>query len=108
MALVTSKSLGERLFKNLRGYFCIYKPPDRELKKIDELLKMFLVAGINNKPCRPVEKMVQINENDNSVNIMKNLADSPLAAGRRYIRKDFEIQYIHQLDDWASGVQSNE
>jgi hypothetical protein len=107
MALVTSKSLGERFFKSLRGYFCIYKPPDRELKKIDELLKMILVAGINDKPCRPVEKMVQIHEQDNSVRIIENLADSPLAVGRRYIRKDFEIQYIHQLDDWASGVQCN-
>jgi len=59
---------GELSYKKLNGIFCLYKPPDMDLEEIRKKLKYYLVHGINKMPCRPVDKMVKIDEkNENAI-----------------------------------------
>jgi hypothetical protein len=122
---------GEFSYKKLNGLFCLYKPPDMNLEEITKKLKHYLVHGINKIPCRPVDKIVKIDEkNDDSIvdidysdrveGKMKNLSSTKKinniltlilitkALGPRYIRKDFKISYLHPLSEHDSGVMSNE
>ncbi len=58
---------GEFSFKNLNGLFCLYKPPDMNLEEITKKLKHYLVHGINKIPCRPVDKIVKIDEKNDDL-----------------------------------------
>jgi hypothetical protein len=100
---------GESVFKNLKGLICLYKPPDYDVIEIINKLKYSFVHGINLLPCRPVEKMVKIDETSGKMLepvIADNLADSVEAVGPRYIRRDFKIDFLHPLDKHDSGVLS--
>lgn len=99
---------GEAVYKKLNGLICIYKPPDYDLEEIVNKLKYTFVHGINQLPCRPVEKIVKINDDSpqHEPMIVNNLADSVEAVGPRYIRRDFKINFLHPLDKHDSGVLS--
>ncbi len=100
---------GESVYKKLNGLICIYKPPDYDLVEIVNKLKYACVHGINLLPCRPIEKIVKIDESSENKNepiIVDNLADSVEAIGPRYIRRDFQIDFLHPLNKLDSGVLS--
>ena len=124
-ALIVKQRPSDRLFKKINGLISIYKPPSMELGEIVDKLKYTFVSKINEMPCRPIEKIVKIDEETDQVYIAPNLADSPLgmcesvkliifmhlffsAVGPRFIRKDFQIEFLHPLSVDASGVQSKQ
>jgi hypothetical protein len=72
----THGSIGEVTYSNLKGLFCIYKPPDMDLLEVQRKLKYMLVKGMNQLPCRPVESIVKIDENTKEAYLEKNLADT--------------------------------
>jgi hypothetical protein len=76
-SLVKRLSTGEKVYKNLSsGIFSIYKPPDMDLIEISKKIKYKLVNGINELPCRPIEKIVKLDKMNNEPYIGINLADS--------------------------------
>ncbi len=77
-ALVAYRSTAEKLFKGFKGVFSIYKPSDMTYDDISSSLKFAFAIGLNEKPCRPTESMVKIDDDNDLVYISPNLADSPL------------------------------
>lgn len=77
-ALVVKRSLGENIFNRLNGLIAVYKPADMNIEEIKSKLKYLFAQSLNDMPCRPIEKMVKIDEDNNSIYITENMADSPL------------------------------
>jgi hypothetical protein len=75
-ALVLHKS--EKIFNKINGLICIYKPPGMKLADITQKLKHMFVKSLNEMPCRPMEKMVKVDDENEKIYITRNLADSPL------------------------------
>ena len=76
VSLIKKLSTAETAYKNLNGIFCIYKPPDMDLYEIIDKLKTTLSEGINTLPCRPVEKIVKIDECNDKPMLAINYADT--------------------------------
>jgi hypothetical protein len=90
-ALVVKRSVSERLFKNVHGLVSVYKPPSMTLADIVKKLKYTLVATFNDKPCRPMEKIVKVDDETDSIYITKNLADSPLGIYETILKTNFTV-----------------
>ena len=67
---------GELTFRRLNGLFCFYKPPDMDLYDVFGRLRQYLVSGINELPCRPIENIVKVDDESDQICIRKNFADS--------------------------------
>lgn len=77
-ALVVKRSKGERIFGKINGLICVYKPSTMELTDIAQKLKLMFLQTFNKMPCRPIEKMVKVDDQNEKISITQNLADSPL------------------------------
>jgi hypothetical protein len=105
-SLVSLKKLStaESIFQNFKGLFCIYKPPDIDLIHVYNQLKTTLIKGINDLPNRDVESIVKIDDEKNLVFVDKNLADTKQASGPNFVRKNFQVDFLHALSPHDSGV----
>lgn len=86
-SLVKRLSTGEKVYKSLSsGIFSIYKPPDMDLLEISKKIKYKLVNGINELPCRPIEKIVKFDKINNEPYIGINLSDSVEGLFKRFLK----------------------
>ena len=85
-SVIKRVSVGEQIFRNLNGVFCVYKPPDMDLIEVLRKVKTTLLKGINDLPCRPIEKIVKIDEQTNKLYIGRNMSDSVEGDSRKFWR----------------------
>ena len=82
--LMKRLSVGEQVYKSLsNGIFSIYKPPDLDLLEISKKIKFNLMKGINELPCRPIQKIVKFDNITNEPFIGRNYADGVEGISRK-------------------------
>ena len=74
---LADRSIGEKIYHKLRGFICLYKPPDVDNDFLRDRIKHLLVKGINRLPCRPVEEIPLICSSDKKMSVkVINKADT--------------------------------
>lgn len=74
MALVNKVAGAETLFKNLSGFFCVYKPAGVDLIQVIRDLKFGLVKGTNESWNEKEYHYVKVE--DNQVSIQPDLSNT--------------------------------
>lgn len=73
MALATRIVHPDSLYKNLSGFFCVYKPPDMNLAEIYNELKYCLAKGTNETWKGKQKQFVKVD--GNQITLTDDLSD---------------------------------
>uniref|UniRef100_A0A8D8LUV8 Probable tRNA pseudouridine synthase 2 n=1 Tax=Cacopsylla melanoneura TaxID=428564 RepID=A0A8D8LUV8_9HEMI len=96
-----------RAWNLLKGFVCLYKPPNTTAKKVKNIFLGNLVEDLNNLSGRSPKPYVRI-EGDTSkplkVSVIESYADNPLVVGPRYQVEDFKYQWATYPGAKTSGV----
>ncbi|CAF0720737.1 unnamed protein product [Brachionus calyciflorus] len=92
----------DSLFKNLSGFFALYKPPDLNLINVLREMKFAFVKGTNESWNGNQKKIVKVT--DNEITLENDITSNFNCSGYRYIRKDFKIDFLHPISEFNSGI----
>lgn len=91
----------------LKGFVCLYKPPQTTARHMKDIFLGNLIEDLNNLPGRPPKPYVKI-EGDTTkpmkVSVIESYADNPLIVGPRYQMEDFKYHWAQYPGKKSSGV----
>ncbi|RWS06582.1 putative tRNA pseudouridine synthase 2-like protein [Dinothrombium tinctorium] len=95
-------------FRLMNGVFCVYKPSDIGMKKLQPLIREKLVNELNEMDVRPPKERVVIEgsfkDEKFSAKLVPSYSDLPAVVGPRYLPKDLTIFFSNYCSWRFSGV----